>query len=189
MVVGERWLIWARKDKTLLEECIGGGVETSIYSPLGERGSQNPPGTRRHGGRGGRRCTGVWGTAPGCRKEVGGRLTHAVREAGAGGPARSGTRSRRPGSSRQAQLWLRPGPPARPRCQTSFGRVGVPGPPGAGGKGPARRRGSCSGGRRVEQGSGGYEPHWRELGRAGLTRRAPTALGPPPRAGSLRIRA
>lgn len=44
-----------------------------------------------------------------------------------------------------------------------------------------------------EEGSrdlGGYEPHWRELGRAGagLTRRAPTALGPPPRAGSLRIR-
>lgn len=119
-------------------------METSIYSFLGERGSKNPPGTRRQGGRGGRRCIGVWGTAPGCLKEVGGWLTHAVRGAGAGGPAPSGTRSRRPGSSRQAQLWLRPGPPARPRCQTSFGRVGVPGPPGAGGKGPARRRGSVA---------------------------------------------
>lgn len=175
---------------TLLEEVVGGGVETAIYSPLGERGSENPPGTRMHMDKGGR-CAGGWGTAPGCREEeeAGGRLTHAVRGAGAGGPAPSGTRSHRPGSSRQAQLWLRPGPPARPRCQTSFGRVGVPGPPGAGGKGPARRRGSCSGGRGVEQGSGGYEPHWRELGRAGLTRRAPAALGPPPRAGSLRIRA
>lgn len=149
----------------------------------------NPPGTRMQSDKGGR-CAGGWGTAPGCRKETGGRLKHAVRGVEADGPALSGTRSRRPGSSRQAQLWLRPGPPARPRCQTSFDRVGVPGPPGTGGKGPARRRGSCSGGRRVEQGSGGYKPHWRELGRAraGLTRRAPAALGPPQRAGSLRIR-
>lgn len=172
-----------------MEGTVEGGVETSIYSPFGERGSKIPPRTRMQRGKGGR-CTGGWGTAPGCRKEADGWLTHAVRGAGAGGSALSGTRSRRPGSSRQAQLWLRPGPPARPRCQTSFGRVGVPGPPGAGGKGPARRRGSCSGGRGVEKGSGGYEPQWRELGRAraGLTHRAPTALGPPPRAGSLRIR-